>query len=251
MIKTIQAKVIEIRKETPNTKTFRLDLKGETFDFKPGQFVMAKVNMRETEKFKVLHNKSKTQQRAYSISSAPYETNFIEITVKEIEEGFVSKYFNQVIEVGDEFEIKGPMGHFTIDKHEKNIVLIGAGCGIAPFRSIMLDICEKKLPINITLVDSNRTPEDILYYKEFLDLCKNNENMTCYFTITRPWLMKNTTWDGPTGRLNEASIKNNVKDYQNVVYYICGPAQLISDMEKILQELGVPKEKIKSERYGC
>ena len=224
-------KIIKIIEETLDTKTLRFSLDKNKFEFLPGQFIMleAKVN-------------GKIERRAYSISSSPTEKNFIEITVKKVENGKVSNYVHSLKE-GASLEIKGPYGHFTLDEKAKDIVLIAAGCGVAPFMSMAKYIINKKLDINVKLIYSEKTPEYVICKKEFEDLQKYN-NFRYVLTLTR---FNEASWKGLKGRVNADLIKKN--STKDSIFYISGSVQMVDGIMELLKEINIHKEKIKIEKY--
>lgn len=226
-IKEFKAKVIEIRIETPIVKTFKLGLDKE-IEFNAGQFVMlSKEGVKIT--------------RPYSIASSPNNKDFIEVTLDRKEEGYFSKILHDEIKLGDELKMKGPYGVFYYKEYMgKNLLLIGAGTGIAPLRSIINYIIDNNLDINATLLYSVKTPDDIIFKKELMKL-KNKIN--CIFTVTRH---DKSDWTGLKGRINEDILKDKIN---NELFYICGPPTMVIDMEFMLKKLGVKNDKIRTERW--
>jgi len=229
-------KVTDVIDETPDTRTIRMD-SGE-FDFKPGQFVMINV---ECE----VDGEKKLVKRAYSISSPPTKKGYIDLTVKIYDVGLVSKKLYEM-RVGDEFEVSGPYGHFTFDESlHKNIVLIGGGVGVTPLMCMAEYIKDKELDINVDLIYSSKTPNDIIFKERIM---KNGHKKTkVHLTITRP---EGHEWEGITGRINEEMIKNIVKDLRLPYYFLCGPTMMVEETAKLLKNMGINHEKIKLERFG-
>lgn len=236
----MKAKVINVIKETPDTKTIRFKL-DSSFLFKPGQFVLLNADVLE-------NGQKKFVKRAYSISSSPIIKDQIDLTVKIYpEKGLVSKRLYNM-EVGEEIEMTGPHGFFLLDENiHKNIVLIAGGVGITPFISMLRYIKDKKLnDINVTLIYSSKTPEDIIFGKELLEE-KYPENIKVHLTITR---YNGNNWSGLTGRINEEMIKKVISEIKKPFYYICGPTIMVEETAKLLKLMGVEDSKIKLERFG-
>ena len=236
----IMSKVLEVIDETPDTRTIRFEV-DPSFSFKPGQFIMVNADV-------IINREKKFIKRAYSISSSPLKKGYIDLTVKTYETGLVSKrlYFMEKDEI---MEITGPYGHFIFDENiHKQIALIGAGSGITPLACMMRYIQDKNLEnIEVDIIYSSKTPDDIIFREEFLRNSKRNIKIN--LTITRPNEDSNN-WK-LTGRIDEKMIKHCIKDVNSPYYYIAGPTQMVEDTDKLLKQIGVKEEKIKLERFGA
>ena len=236
----IKTKVIEVINETPDTKTIRFNL-DSNFSFKPGQFVLLNADV-------IIEGQKKFVKRAYSISSSPLIKNYIDLTVKIYpDKGLVSqRLFN--MKVNEEMEMTGPHGFFTFDETiHKEVVFIAGGVGVTPLMCMLRYIKDKNLKdINVTLIYSSKTPEDIIFAKELM-LTKYPDNIKVYLTITQP---NDNNWKGLIGRINENMIKKLVPNLNNSYFYICGPTPMVEDSNKILKSIGIKEDKIKLERFG-
>ena len=130
-------KVLECQKDTQNAVRILLDVPAtiqDQFKFKQGQYLNLKFNFGNEE-----------QRRSYSICNAPSENaSFLEILVKETENGFISKYLNSDLKVEDEIEVMPPLGSFNTIYHvnnEKTYVGLAAGSGISPVLSNLKVVC--------------------------------------------------------------------------------------------------------------
>ncbi len=232
------APVVEVREETPTTKTLVFDISGIGFDFYPGQYVMLKVPYPPT---------GEELRRAYSIASSPLQKNRLELTVKRKEGGKASVILTTQVKEGDSFFIKGPYGKFFwTEGMSDRLVLIGAGSGIVPLMSILRYIRDKSLKnVRATLLVSYRSYEEIIYRRELEELSRL-PNVKIRITLTRE---APTDWEGLRGRIDREKILGEVKDLSSNLYYLCGPPRFVDDMKGILLDLGVDGRKIKTERY--
>ena len=232
-IKEHKLRLIQITDETPDVKAFRFETK-EPVDYLPGQFFMVRFE-----------NDPKLQ-RAYSISSTPSNKNYIEIAVRLVGV-FTHKLFEA--KIGDSFIFKGPFGKLTFNEEMKdNLVMISGGCGLSAFMGIIRYCNEKKLPNRVKLVYSARTPADIIFRKELEEIEAKNPNFSCTITITRPKPEHN--WTGSTGRISEDLLKQNIEDIENNLYYLCGPMEFVKTNMSFLENLGVKKERMKTDIWG-
>lgn len=227
----MKAKVSKIKQETHDVKTFTFDL-DEELDFKSGQFVRLTIPNCDIP-------------RPFSISSAGNKSKQIRITIKVYNDGRFTKKANE-LSVGENVKIDGPYGHFIFEKKRKeDIVLIAAGSGISTLHSIMDFILKNNLKNNINILYSVKTSKDIIFEEEIKKLAKEKRNLDFYFTITR----ETTDWNGPTGRLTKEVLNKQIKN-KGSLFYICGPSLFVKSIMNSLEELGIAKESIKTERYG-
>lgn len=232
MIKEYEAEIVDIITETPETKTFIFKIQ-EKMEFKPGQFVMVT---------KEIPGKG-IVSRPYSISSSPLDEN-IELTIKKYELGVFSSYICDNAKIGDKYKIKGPYGTFVLDENAESIVLIAAGSGIAPFRSMWRCILQKKLPIETIIIFSSKTIEQTIFYRELKTL--NNNGIKFVLTLTRN---QDPSWKGYSRRIDKDMIKESVEDVKGKLFYLCGPPEMCKATIQELKELGVEEKMIKTEIY--
>ena len=237
--------VIEKKKLSPTATCIRLGLNGKEFNFIPGQYVQAEIKLEERNGFKVLNSALKIQKRSFSISSSPNERKYIEFTCKAVPNGFVSVYTTNCLKIGDKLKVTGPMGKFIFNekKTKKNLVFLTGGSGISPLMSILRYIGKNKIKVNVSLIYSSKTEEDILWKKEIEEISKRNKNIKSIFTLTQQ------QWKGRTGRIDKELIESNVNKIKDTDFYIVGPPPFVEEIEKILNELGVNEDSIKREAY--
>ena len=228
-------KLIEVIEESSDTKTFRFNTENIDLGLLPGQFVMAGAVIND-----------KLVRRAYSVSSSPLEKRFIDLTVKRVENGLFSNYLHDKAKIGAVFTIEGPYGKFIYGGSNEPVVLISAGCGIAPLMSILRYILGKKLQVHVTLMHSCRTQNDLLFKKELEKLSESHKNFKCIATVTRE---TNSNWKGCIGRFDKNMIETVIKDKENTQFFISGTVLFGHDIKKILEEIGIDKAKVKEEVF--
>ena len=131
--------VTKIVQETPTTKRFFLALtSGQVFDFIPGQFVTFDLP---------IHEQKNKRWRSYSIASAPSNNSEFELVIVLLEGGAGTTYLFNEVEVGSTLLMRGPQGVFVLPKEiNTDLYFICTGTGVAPFRSMLLDIHQKEIP---------------------------------------------------------------------------------------------------------
>ena len=238
MAKEITEMPVEtVTTELPDTKTIRLQWPaGHSPEFKTGQFIT------------IFWPDTPTYKRAYSLSSCALDRGFYEITVKR--EGKMGTRIADWVKPGDKFCVLPPAGKFLpVFEPEKHLICIAGGSGVTPFRAFVREATQRGLATRITVLYSVRTTNDIIFHREFLDFAAENTNFTFLVTCTR--LHPEDVWTGHRGRITADWVREHVHDLANTVFYACGPNPLVEFAEElVLRELKVPKEQMKTEKWG-
>ena len=234
--------------ETPDTHTLRISMpnlkeEDKPFTFLPGQFVMVRQKIN-----------GKTIPRAYSISSSPTKSesdNYFDLTVRQTETPTVSKWLNDR-SVNDEILFRGPYGQFYwLENHPESsqLLLLGGGSGITPLKSMIEYISDKKLGNKSVLLYSSKTEKDIILREPLEELEKKNENIKVEFSLTRE--PQDSNWNGRRGRIDEQYIKKILKEFniEKTGCYLCGTPGFVESMTKLLENAGIPEEKVWHERW--
>lgn len=225
----------KIVQETPNVKTFTLVQKeGAIFPFLPGQFVMAHL----------LDGGGKSIARAMSISSAPYERKYIEITMKI--GGEFTRRADRLSE-GDTLGVAGPYGRFLLPEGDEPFVFLAGGVGITPFRSMWRTLEERGRKESVAFLYSNRTRADIVYNEELEEFRLRNPWFRLARTLTREDDLAG--WEGETGRISQQMLQKYVPELTKPLYLLCGLPQFVKDLRTMLFELGVSENRVAIEIF--
>ncbi len=138
-------------------------------------------------------------ERSYSIASAPGEP--VSITVERLADGEVSPYLTEEVRVGDEIEIRGPIGgYFVWPWHEADspLLLLAGGSGVVPFRSILRHRARIGSAAPTRLLYSARSLPDVIYRAE---LAAPGDGVEVIYTLTR---QQPPGWTGHSGRVTDA-----------------------------------------------
>ena len=205
-IKTLNLKLKTIEKDTPDTVLLTFEL-NEELEFTPGQFMMIEG---------VIGEERKSIKRAYSIASSPTDKGILQFLIKqEGEKGLSHKLVNS--NPGDDYEFTGPFGKFTFNNISvKNVILLAAGSGLAPMRSIARYITSTNLPAEVQLFYSVRKPINIARKQELEELKEKYPNFEFIVTVTRP---DDVIWTGEIGRINSSLIKKYAKSIDDSLFY--------------------------------
>jgi ferredoxin-NADP reductase len=220
--------VIAIREETPRAKTFRLQLPQRS-DHIAGQHVVVRLTAPD----------GYTAQRSYSIATAPDGTDEIELTVELLPDGEVSSFLHEVVEVGDELELRGPLGGFFVWDGASPALLIGGGSGVVPLMAMLRLARRSGRTDLVRMVVSARSPDDLFYAAEL-----SGPETTIVYTRAAP-----ATWPRATGRLLATDIPP-LEELGKTTAYVCGSAGFCNTAGDLLVRLGQPVERIRTERFG-
>ena len=227
-----ETKFQEIIPRTHDVTSFRFPRPAD-LEYKPGQFL-----------FVTLKQGDKELSKHFSFSSSPTEADHIEFTKKFTDHEYSLAL--KAAKVGDWARIDAPFGQFTFESEYPKIALLGGGIGITPFMSICKNATDKALSSKITLFYGCRTENDIAFRRELEDLAAKNKNLKLVFMVTEP----NPQWKGLTGIISTDMVKQQLPDYQENMFFTCGPPRMVEAMEKLVESLGLPKEKMKREYFS-
>ena len=238
-------KIKEITVETIDTKTIHFwQPIHDALHYVSGQFLTV---IPEIEGKKV--------RRSYSLSSSMKTDMTPAITVKRIEDGLVSNFLCDTLQVGDSLEVLEPMGNFTLEADasaSKNYVFVGAGSGITPLISMIKTILHGEPKSKIHLIYGSRH-EDQIIFKKVLDALETSyaDRLKVLHVISQPA----ANWPGLKGRINQASIVYYLKqelglDIASAHYYLCGPQGMMTEVQSSLAMFDVPAGQIHQESFG-
>ena len=219
--------MIEIRDETVDAKTFRL-APARPIEHLAGQHVVVRLTAPD----------GYTATRSYSIASAPDRSGEIEITVERLPDGEVSSFLHDEVVVGDQLEIRGPIGGWFVWRGDAPAVLIGGGSGVVPLMAMLRHARRTGREDLVRLVVSVRTPAD-LFYRSELDAA----GVTVVHTREAP-----AGSVRPAGRLSAEDLPDVAGE---AVVYVCGSNGFADAATMLVMEQGVPAERIRVERFGA
>lgn len=224
--------VKEIIPRTYNVTSFRFP-RPAALNYKPGQF-----------QFVTIKADGKELSKPFSISSSPTEKTHIEFTKKLSESEFSTAL--KALKVGDWARIDAPYGKFTFEGEHERIGLLGGGIGITPFMGICKYCTDMRLNTKITLLYGNRTENDIAFRKELETMQQQNMNLKVVFILNEA----SSGWKGATGLITAEMTKKEIPDYKETVFYTCGPPVMVEIMEKLIEQLGLPKTQLNREYFA-
>jgi CDP-4-dehydro-6-deoxyglucose reductase len=236
------AVITKIVQETPTTKRFFMALtSGQVFDFTPGQFVTLDLP---------IHEQKNKRWRSYSIASAPSNTNEFELVIVHLEGGAGTTYLFNEVAVGSILLLRGPQGVFVLPKTiTTDLYFICTGTGVAPFRSMIIDIHQKKIPHqNMHLLFGCRQYTDALYGAEFEALEGSEPQFYYHPSFSRETAIREGAHLGYVHETYKKLLASGAS--KDAHFYICGWKNMVDEARTTLADLGIPKTQIHFELYG-
>jgi ferredoxin-NADP reductase len=231
-------RVSEIIAETPTAKTLRLvSADGWLPPFQAGQSINVFVEAGGVR-----------TSRPYSISSSPRQRAFYDITIRRVEDGFVSNVLLDGTRVGDVLDAASPAGNFYFNPlfHSPDMVCLAGGSGVTPFMSMICEIAEAGLDRRLTLLYGSRTEGDIIFARELEGIAARHGNIRYVPVISEP----GAGCGHRTGFLTASLIREVLGETGGRTFYLCGPAEMYTFCLPELENLGIPRGRVRREMYG-
>lgn len=216
--------ITDIRKETPDVKTFRVEAPegGKLFEHMPGQCAMLCV--------------PGVGEAMFSITSSPTNKLFQEFSIKKC--GVLTDYLHD-LQVGDEIMVRGPYGNnFPVDTElkGKNLLFVAGGIGLAPLRSVINYVLDNRDDYGtVDILYGSRSADDLVQLKEIQEVWMKAKDTNVYLTIDRP----QDGWDGHVGFVPSYLKELEMKTDKTVL--VCGPPIMIKFVLGALTEMGFTK----------
>jgi ferredoxin-NADP reductase len=238
------ATVTAVRDETPTVRTFTLGLPGWD-GHRAGQHVDLRLTAED----------GYSVERSYSIASEPERAGELDITVERIPGGEVSAFLHEVVVPGDRLELRGPIGGYFVWEAALGgpLLLVAGGSGVVPLIAMARHRARAGTPGGAAatparLLFSSRGPEEIIYRDELDSLAAAGDGFEVVHTLTRE---QPPGWAGYARRIDEAMLAEVLAPLgASARAYACGPTALVETVANGLVRLGLPPDRIRTERFG-
>ncbi len=219
--------VTEIRNDTPDVKTFRIEAPqgGKVFEHMPGQCAMLSI--------------PGVGEAMFSITSSPTNTEFMEFSIKKC--GHLTDWLHEM-EVGQQITLRGPYGNaFPVETElkGKDLLFISGGIGLAPLRSVINYVRDKRSNYGkVDIIYGSRSKEDLVDYDEIMNEWKNSQDIAVHLTIDRP----QEGWDGHVGFVPD--FVRELAPSNSMTALVCGPPVMIKFTLAALKDLGFSESQV-------
>ncbi|BCJ41864.1 oxidoreductase [Actinoplanes ianthinogenes] len=233
------ATVSAVREETPSARTLILDIPDWSGHL-PGQHLDLRLTAED----------GYSAQRSYSIASDWPGDGPVEITIQRLDDGEVSPYLTDVVQAGDQIELRGPIGGWFVWRAAQPVpvLLVAGGSGIVPLMSMIRDRGRRRARQPFRLIYSVRTPQDACYADELRRRVRDDPGLDVHFVYTRK---APDGWPAPPKRIDVATLNSHgwPPDFAPDVF-VCGPTAFVETAADILVALGHDPKKVRTERFG-
>ena len=233
-----QATVREIVRETDTARTLVLDVPGWA-GHRPGHHLDVRLTAEDGYQ----------AQRSFSIASPPEEQT-VAVTVERIDTGEVSPFLVEDVLVGDELEVRGPVGGpftWTVDDGGP-LLLVAGGSGLVPLMAMLRHRAARGSDLQARALVSVRGPGTELYRQELERMASADPGVDVRWTYTRA---QPEGWHGWTGRVDAAMIEElGPPAAAAPKVFVCGPTGFVEAVSDLLVDAGHEPAVIRTERFG-
>ncbi len=233
------ATVTGTRDETSTVRSFTLGLP-DWAGHRPGQHVDLRLTAED----------GYSVERSYSIASEPERGGEVDITVERIEGGEVSPFLHDVVVPGDRLEVRGPIGGYFVWEATLGgpLLLIAGGSGVVPLMAMARHRARAGSKVRTRMLFSSRGPDEIIYREELDGLARGADGFEVLHTLTR---QQPPGWTGYARRIDERMLAEVLEPMGAATRaYACGPTALVETVANALVRLGLPPDRIRTERFG-
>jgi ferredoxin-NADP reductase len=218
------ATVREVRRPSPLGVVLRLEVP-DRVDHWPGQHYAIRLTAED----------GYTAQRSYSVASAPHDP-LVEFYVERLDDGEVSGFLADVVEPGDELEVRGPIGGWFVWTAQQPMLGVGGGSGVVPLVAMLRHARHVGRPQLVSLAAAARTAGELPYADELRA------------GGARVSLSREAVDGRPAARIDASVLAELVPSTGPC--YVCGSARFTGAMTELLGEVGVDVRRIRVETFG-
>jgi len=189
-------------------------------------------------------------RRSYSFSNTTSES-YLRLTIKEIEGGVFSKYFNKKASSGMKIRISEPQGNFVLPKTSGpcHLVFVAGGSGITPCFSMISSVLSTEPQSRVTLFFSNKTSKDVIFRQELERLSEAHSQFRAVFIFSQ----QDTESPLEHGRIEYGKMlelmEKFCRDAMSKDFFLCGPGGMIDSAKAAILDLGFSQDSIHTELF--
>jgi ferredoxin-NADP reductase len=184
--------------------------------------------------------------RSYSLA-APASNETVSVTVERLADGEVSPYLVDEMQVGDQLELRGPIGgYFVWNPGDPGPVsLIAGGSGVVPLMAMIRQRALDSARAPMRLLYSARSEGDLLFRGE---LDHTEQGVHVRYTLTRS---QPQGWAGYRRRVDRAMLEEAAWPVdRGPQAFVCGPTTFVEHVADLLLEIGYLPAVVRTERFG-
>jgi NAD(P)H-flavin reductase/truncated hemoglobin YjbI/ferredoxin len=211
----------------------RILLEPETnFPWRPGQFV------------NVYHPDGTS--RSYSLASLPLDDYYVELHVKRLPGGRISRWLVDEVEAGAILDVQGPLGECVWDPADRDrpLLLMGTGTGLAPLLGVARAALLGGHRGDVTLYHGVREPASLYRQERLVSLAERHPQLR-YF----PCVSGARVPDGAlAGRVLPHAARRHA-DLTDFVVYLAGLPAMVHEARRWAYLAGARREDIRADPF--
>ncbi len=202
--------------------------------FWPGQYVdIAVPGTDQTRSFSMANTSSK-------------ESGQLEFVIRVYPDGLFSRLLDTGLSVGDELDVVGPFGVFTLrDGRDSDLVFVGGGAGMAPILCLLRALAERGSTRKATYYYGARRRRDLCFEKELTALEEVLPGFRYLPALSEP---DDDPWDGEVGLITDV-VRRHETDLAGADCYVCGPPPMVEAAMVVLGSLGADDKHIYYDKF--
>lgn len=184
--------------------------------------------------------------RSYSIANMPDRDNVLELHVKRLPNGQFSNWVHDDLMVDDTLQVSEAKGtcHYLPGQHEKPMLLVGTGSGLAPLVGIVNDALAKGHSGPIRLYHGSSEPEGLYLVDEMHSMTKKYGNFSYV-----PCVSRNTVEPSfARGRVHDVAL-SALGDLSGWRVYLCGHPEMVNQTKKMAYLKGASLNDIHADAF--
>jgi propane monooxygenase reductase subunit len=227
-----QTKELRVEALEPLTHDiYRLVLDATDLQYKPGQYVDITIPGSE-------------EVRSFSMANLPGDK--LEFMIKVYPDGkFSSLLAGGEIEHGQELEVTGPFGVFTLRNNQRPLLFIGGGAGMAPIMALLRSLADEDSTREMVYYYGARGPKDLFHLDELAELEQRLDNFRFVPALSD---CDAEEWDGERGLITDV-VDRLEPELGEVDAYLCGPPPMVEAAISLLDAKGVPESRVHYDKF--
>jgi NAD(P)H-flavin reductase/ferredoxin len=225
------AQVEEVRWLSETVLALKMRVSGD-FTFQAGQYVRIKL--------------PDGTARSISMASPAEELPVVQFLIRYLPSGALSEYLKDVCRPGDVLDLEGPLGSFVLPRDIGPALFVAGGTGLAPVLA-MLD--------HLRLSGRARAPMVLCFgVGRQVDLFHRDEIELRQFWMPKLTVRLACDDADPTAALRRGNVVSLLEPTDigpQSIAFLCGPPAMVAAASERLQQLGLPAERIVTERFNA
>ena len=238
--------VIEHIRATRDVSIVRLQLDRPLF-YHPGQYVTVQVPQWPR------------RWRYLSPSIPADRSGGIEFHVRSVSGGMVSPAIVGETTPGDRWRLSNPHGGMHVDRDAGDVLMVAGGTGLAPLRTLIMDLTRKGVNPRVHLFFGARYPCELYDLKTLWQIASQNPWLSVTpvseYSVDPPWAAEYPDAQPPrglhvrqTGMLSDVVTRYGSWGDRQIL--ICGGPDMVESTKSALIAKGAPAERIQHDPLG-